>query len=311
MSIRTQLYRNNLILRNFLLPFDAYYVDGAVSSSGNGLSWGSAFKTIQEAINAAPAGSKIYIKALGYQADASDPEQYAEDLTIPYAKNDLQLIGVNSSGTRLPYCGPKIKNATATTLLDIKAPGIHLENLQFNCTREGDAYGIRLQGVAGYATLAGSVGFTMKNCMIKNGSDTYYGLFIEGGYGGIIEDCTFQYCLKGIRLNGGSLPQNGWTIKNCDFKTINDAAISLHIQALAGSCHDFTIENCTFCKATKFLEFGASGVSGIIHNCGFNDESTATVANSTGKIEIPAANDSIGLVGCYGGDNALITQSGD
>ena len=288
-----------------------WYVDGAIGASGDGGQWSTALKTITEAIAAAGAGDVINIKALGYQADASDPEQYVEDLVIPYSKHDLQLIGVNSSGTRLPYCGPKIKNATATTLLDILAAGVHLENLQFNCTREGDAYGIRLQGVAGYATLAGSVGFTMKNCMIKNGSDTFYGLFIEGGYGGMIEDCTFQYCLKGIRLNGGVLPQSGYTIKDCDFKTINDAAITSHIDALAGSTHDWTIENCTFCKATNFMIFGAGGVSGLIHNCGFMDEITPTVANSAGKIVIPAANDSIGLVGCYGGANALITQSGD
>jgi hypothetical protein len=303
--------RLNALERSLLKGINTWYVNGNIGASGDGVTLESAFKTIQEGIDAASAHDTIFIKALGYDTDASDPAQYEEDLTIPYAKHDLSLIGFNSSGTRLPYCGPKIKNATALPLLDIFAAGVHLENLQFNCTRNSGTYGIKLEGEAGYATKAGSVGFTMVNCMIKNGSDTYYGLYIEGGYGGMISDCTFQYCLKGIRLNGGVLPQNGYTIQNCDFKTINDATITSHIDAVAGSCHDWTIDNCTFCKATKFMTFGASGVSGIIHNCGFMDETTATVANSTGKIEIPAANDSIGLVGCYGGDNALITQSGD
>ena len=106
-----------------------WHVDGNIGASGDGTHWATAFQTITEGIAAASAGDIIYIKALGYQADASDPEQYAEDLIIPYTKHDLQLIGVNSSGTRLPYCGPKIKNATATTLLDILAAGVHLENV--------------------------------------------------------------------------------------------------------------------------------------------------------------------------------------
>ncbi len=121
-----------------------WYVDGNINASGDGTTWEKAFKTIQEGINGASAGDVVYIAALGYDTDASDPKQYEENLTIAYAKHDLKLIGVNSSGTRLPYCGPKIKNASAAALLHVLAPGVHLENLQFNCTRNSGTYGIRL-----------------------------------------------------------------------------------------------------------------------------------------------------------------------
>jgi hypothetical protein len=43
---------------------------------------------------------------------------------------------------------------------------------------------------------------------------------------------------------------------------------------------------------------------------GFNDETTTTVAKSTGKIEIPAANDSWGVTNCYGGGDEVIVNDG-
>jgi hypothetical protein len=289
-----------------------YYVDGNTGSDGNeGTDFEIPIKTIQRAINVASAGDTIYINSLGYDADASDPAQYVEDLTIPYTKRDLKLIGVGpQAGTRLPYAGPKIKNNSATTLLKVSAPGVRLENLQFNCTRNSGTYGIWFDGITGYATVAGSVGFTMVNCIIKNGSGTYYGVKITGGYGGLISNCTFFYCVKGIYLGDSVLPCSGHTIEYCDFKSINADTIDLHINVIAGSAHDITIESCTFSQATAFITIGSGGTSGIIHNCGFNDETTATVAASTGKITIPAANDSWGVVGCYGGDDDLVDQTG-
>ena len=40
----------------------AYYVDRDISISGNGANWSEAFKTIQEAIDAANAGDAIWVK---------------------------------------------------------------------------------------------------------------------------------------------------------------------------------------------------------------------------------------------------------
>jgi len=291
---------------------DVWYVDGNDGLDTNSGGYDDPYKTIQKAINSASAGDTIYINALGYDTDASDPKQYAEDLDIPYAKRDLKLIGVNSSGSRLPYAGPKIKNAAAATaspLLKVHAPGVHLENLQFNCTRNSGTYGIWFTGETGYAAEAGSVGFTMVNCMIKNGSDTYYGVWVDGGYGGMISNCTFQYCLRGVNLKADLLPSSGHTIEYCDFKTINAAACTLHINIPAGSGHDWTIDGCTFCAATTFINIGAVG-SGIINDCGFNDETTTTVANSTGKITLPAANETVGVTGCYGGGDELVVNDG-
>ena len=39
-----------------------WYVDGNKTSSGDGTSWGTAFKTIQEAIDACPGWDEIWVK---------------------------------------------------------------------------------------------------------------------------------------------------------------------------------------------------------------------------------------------------------
>ena len=289
---------------------DVWYVDGTNGlDSNDGTTDETAFKTIQKAITTAGTQDTIYIRAMAPNTDASDPGEYVENLSIPYAKHGLRLIGVGSSESIMPYAGPKIKNASAGKLLEVLASGVRVENLQFNCTRNSGTYGIYLDGVAGYATKAGSVGFSIVNCMIKNG-DSNYGITIVGGYGGVISNCTFQYCTYGIKLGDSSLPNNGHTIEHCNFKSINNATITVHITVVAGSAHDWNINHCNFQTATKFITIGASGVSGVISNCGFADGSTAVLAKSTGKVEIPAANDAIGVCGCWGGDGTAVDADG-
>lgn len=48
------------------LIFGVYYVNGSVTASGNGLSWAGAKKTIQEAVAAAQAGDRIWVKSGTY-----------------------------------------------------------------------------------------------------------------------------------------------------------------------------------------------------------------------------------------------------
>jgi len=287
---------------------NVWYVDGNNGADTLAGDFDHPFKTIQKAINSASAEDTIYVRDLGPGTDASDPLQYVEDLTIPYALNGLKIIGVNSSGTKMPYQGPKIKNATATVLLTVNAPYVHLENLQFNCTRNSGTYGIFFNAsTAGgaYSAIAGSVGFTVVNCMIKNGSATYGGIQIVGGYGGVISHCTFQMCEKGIYLQDNIIPSNGHTIEYCNFKSNNGAAIAEHITIRAGGHKDITISDCTFDIATSFLSCG-TGNQGIIARCQFNDL-VATLANSTGKVKIPVG--TMTVVGCTGGVGLDVIQS--
>ena len=286
------------------------YVDGDNGSdNNNGREPNDAFATIQAAITASSSRDIIYIRAIAPDADASEPGTYVEDLTIPYAKWGLQLIGMSGTGVLQPFSGPKIKNATATALLTVNAPGVHISGLQFNCTRNSGTYGIYLTGVSGYATLAGSVGALIDNCYIKNASSTYGGISVYGGYASTIRRCTFGLGddALGINLDCNSLPNNSHTIEDCDFKSNNGASVALHM-SLENS-KDFNVKNCNFDQATKFITV-VDGATGLISGCSFNSGSTAVTANSTGKIEIPAACDEVGVANCWGGDGTAVDASG-
>ena len=291
-------------------PFDdCYYVDGDNGRDTGDGNIDDPFATIQHAITAASSQDTIYIRAKAPDADASEPGTYVEDLTIPYAKHGLRLIGLGPSGLGIPFFGPKIKNATAAALLTVNASGVYINGLQFNCTRNSGTYGIRLTGVAGYATLAGSVGAVIENCYIKNASGTYGGISVYGGYATTIRRCTFHLGddALGVNLDCNTLPNNGHTIEYCNFKSNNGASVALHM-SLENS-KDFNVDHCNFDQATQFITV-VDGATGMISNCTFNSGSTAVVAKSTGKIVIPAACDEVGVAGCYGGDGTLVDADG-
>jgi len=290
---------------------DVWFVDGDNGSDSNsGSKPTSAFATIQKAIDSSSTQDTIYISAKAPDADASEPGTYEEDLTISYAKHGLRLIGVSPNGGKgIPFFGPKIKNAAAVALLTVNASGVYISGLQFNCTRNSGTYGIRLQGVAGYATLAGSVGATITNCYFKNCSATYGGISVYGGYATTISHCTFgpgTDCL-GINLDCNTVPNNCHTIEFCNFKSNNGASVALHM-SLENS-KDVNVNHCNFDQATKFITV-VDGCTGMISNCTFNDGSTAVTATNAGKIEIPTACDEVGIAGCWGGDGTAVDADG-
>ena len=288
---------------------NVYFVDGDNGSDGNDGSSSYPFATIQNAIDVATAQDTIYIRTLAPDADASEPGTYEENLTIAYAKHGLKLIGVGGTSGLQPFGGPKIKNASAGALLDVKASNVLIKGLQFNCTRNSGTYGIRLQGVAGYATLAGSVGTVIEDCYIKNASGTYAGISVYGGYCVRVSRCTFHLGddALGVNLDCNTLPNNGHTVEWCNFKSNNGASVALHM-SLENS-KDVNVDHCNFDQATKFITV-VDGCTGMISNCTFNSGSTAVVASSTGKVEIPAACDEVGVAGCWGGDGTAVDAPG-
>jgi len=286
------------------------YVDGDNGSDSNtGLVPGASKVTIQAAITASSSRDIIYVRTIAPDADASESGTYEEDLTIPYDKWGLKIIGMGGTGMLQPFSGPKIKNATAAALLTVNAPGCQMSGLQFNCTRNSGTYGIRLQGVSGYATLAGSVGAMIDNCYFKNASATYGAISVYGGYSTLISRNTFGLGTDALAINldCNTLPNNGHTIEDCNFKSNNGAAVALHL-SLENS-KDVNVNNCNFDLATKFIT-AVDGCTGMISNSNFNDGSTAVTADSTGKIEIPAACDELGVANCWGGDGTAVDASG-
>ena len=289
-----------------------WFVDGDNGSDGfSGKSPDAAFATIQAGINAAGSQDTVHIAALAPDADASEPGTYEEDLTIAYAKHGLRLIGAGpNNGVGTPFFGPKIKNATATALLTVNASGVHIEGLQFNCTRNSGTYGILLSGHAGYTTLAGSVGATIHNCYFKNASATYGAISIEGGYASTISRCTFGLganCLS-IVFTNLAVPSNHHTIEYCNFKGNNGASVTKHINVSA-STKDINIDHCNFDRATTFIST-LDGTTGLISNSNFHNGITAVTATNGGYIDIPTANDEVGVANCWDGAGGAIVADG-
>ncbi len=289
---------------------NTWYVDGDNGSDDAGGGFNEPFATIQKAITTASTQDTIYIRTLAPDADASEPGTYVEDLTIPYAKHGLKLIGVGGTNGLQPFGGPKIKNATATALVQVNASNVLIKGLQFNCTRNSGTYGILLSGHSGYTTLAGSVGAVIEDCYFKNASATYGAISIEGGYASRITRCTNHLGTDTLAVNftNVSVPSNGHTIEYCNFKSNNGASVALHI-AISASTEDFNIDHCNFGQATEFITV-VDGASGMISNCTFNDGSTAVLASDGEKIDIPTACDEVGVAGCWGGDGTAVDADG-
>ena len=284
-----------------------WYVDGDNGSDSNAGSMTKPFATIQKAIDSASSQDTIYVRTLAPDADASEPGTYVEDLTIAYAKHGLKLIGVGGTNNLQPFGGPKIKNATATALLTVNASNVLIKGLQFNCTRNSGTYGINLTGVAGYATLAGSVGAVIEDCYFKNASATYGAIFMYGGYTSRVTRCTFALGTDylGVKIDCDTIPSNGHTVEYCNFKQNNGTSVANYM-LIAGGAEDITVNGCTFGESTNHI-IATGAPSGVISNCTFGDD-VATLANSTGKIQIPATQ-TMQVTGCWGGVSLAVIQS--
>jgi len=141
-----------------------WFVDGDIAVSGDGLSPDGAFKTIAEAITAAQAYDIIRIFPKQITDYTGDPSSYEENLTVPYTKAGLALIGESRGLTQGGL--PQLKDGSTTTqhILRLRAPGCLVANLGFNGAGNTGG-GILLDD--DYSTKAG-FGTTITGCHFKN-----------------------------------------------------------------------------------------------------------------------------------------------
>ena len=305
------------------------FVDGVNGIDGNAGTNESPFATIQYAINASSIYGTIYVRPKYplQGVNQGQPNVYAENLTIPITKTGLRIIGVCPSGD--PYFGPKIKPANNTSpAVLVNASGVLLENLCIMnqaltpagvmLTWMGDSFNATSTDASHYL-YAGSCGATIRNCEFREGhtmASPYIGgcgpsIVIRGGYNSTIEGCTFVAgsTHQAIQIGDDIVPGRNHKVINCNFHDNNGAVADCYIKVQAGLFAGIVIRDSSFGIATKFITIGA-GTSGVLANCYFDDGSTTTTAKSTGKIEIPAANDLWGVCACYGGGDALIANDG-
>ncbi len=285
-----------------------WFVDGDVGSDGNtgkGMKKSQTLKSIGKAISQAGPYDTIYVKPRVPQSDASDPEVYAEELVIPYAKNHLSIIGsVHGHDT---FYGPKLKLGTADAVVDVYAPAFILENFTVH-RRSSNTKAIYLRGITGYATMAGSVASHISNCMIRYASTN--GIYVEWGYHSNINNCTFWGGINDVHLNGSGVPQRGMKVINCWFGSANGTVTAGPNIRLQGASTEVEIDGCNF----DYLPSGnifiqATGVvDGLIADCDFA-QTTGTTNADAASGEIQLGSGTLSLTNCHGGDGALIVQS--
>jgi hypothetical protein len=284
-----------------------WFVDGDSGLDGNtrDSSPTRALATVSQAISLASAYDTIYVKPRVPTSDASDPEVYAEELIIPYAKHSLNIIGCRSGHDN--YYGPKLKLGTADAVVDVYAPALTLENFTVH-RRSSNTKGIYLRGITGYATMGGSIGTHISNCMIRYASTQ--GIYVEAGYHSNINNCTFWGGSLDIYLVGSAVPQRGMQVRSCEFFPANGVVqANPHIRLL-GESTEVLIDDCKFdAVPSGNIYIQATGnVDGLISNCRFAfGTGTLNAAAASGEIQLGSG--TLSISNLTGSNSALVDQA--
>jgi predicted outer membrane repeat protein len=233
------------------------YVDGSVSSSGNGQGWTTAYKTLNEAISASTNGTTIYV-AHGIYTPSSDNDR--ED-SFALSHYYMTIIGGFSPDTGIEEEGQQDPVAYPTILSgEIQGDGVNTNN--------------------SYHILKGTMGAIVDGFTIKGGyapDDYGAGMYNDEDCDLLeIKNCTFE---DNLALCGGAIFNNEFdsvvhqTITKCIF--INNSSVSggaiYNFGGYAGSTA--TLQNCVFSQNTA-TDYGGGAivnqtVDSTLTNCVF------------------------------------------
>lgn len=193
------------------------YVDADNGNDAyNGLAVDSAFKTIQSAVTAAGAFSRVYVFPKAMAVGDTDPNSYAETVIVPATHECLQIIGVPYGG-RTQGGMPQIKKGSGSTAqLTIRAPGCMIANLGINGV-DATGGGILLDDDGSTKVAFGTsiVGCHFKNCVGSTATNAATGGAIMwaatgGGWQVLIKGNRFYKNVGDIVMKGTSaaIPQD-------------------------------------------------------------------------------------------------------
>lgn len=243
---------------------NVYYVDGKVESSGDGKSPETAFKTIQEGIDAATWEwqDTVYIANGHYHLNGTQ-------LNFTN-KNGQKFIGESRDGVIID--GDGLSRAAYVTKVDTV-----LRNMTFtNCINRVDA------AFNGGAVYGNGVDVTLSNCTVRccgiiaNEGAALIELNGGGVYRGNCRDCLFESCFitnanyrtdKGIR--GGALYQG--SAVNCTFRK-NSFVVSFprnYNYNDGGTIYNASlVDGCLFEENEAYNVYSDGGIRGCtVHNC--------------------------------------------
>ena len=230
-----------------------YYVDDANGNNGsNGLTWVSAFKTIQHAINTAESWAKIYVKN----------GTYAENVVIPASKDGIILIGERKETT--------IIHPSVGIAVDVLSTTSTVENFFLNGGTGLSPYSIRITGDFNL----------VEECYID--SDVGAGVaFLQGTSHSIVDGL--------ITVTGGSggigiLTSHYCEIKNCDLEATATVALSFVATMPGPGCSNCIVHDNIFHDSNKGIDVGANNTHlSIYHNSFIGNATQVADAGANNK----------------------------
>jgi hypothetical protein len=257
---------------------DTHYVDAnRPDDSGDGLSWATAEKTIQAAIDASTAGDKIVVTN-GVYAPILTSNQSIKIQSV----NGSDVTIIDGGGTaRCAYLGFQLSTNTILSGFTLRngnaysGAGSYSGTLN-NCKLIGntayDTGGGAIYGTLDNCTLEGNSAWggggasysTLNNCTLLGNSASYYG---GGAYGGALNNCT----LMGNRSSSYGGGASYGILSNCTL-TANIAS------SFAGGVYDGTLNNCTL--TGNSASSGGGSYNGTLNNCTLTRNSASSGGGS-------------------------------
>jgi hypothetical protein len=285
------------------------YVNDAVTSSGSGGTWGTAFKTLQEALTVANTCSSItqvWVAKGTYYPDEGGSYANNDRFSRFNMRNNLVVLG-GFAGNEATGYDLSLRNFTTNeTILsgDVGTSGNADDNcnvvVAFNvgCTVSSvingftvsGAHSINLYDGAGIAVLGGASP-TITNCILRNNVSPNQrggGIFISSG-SSTVSNCSFYN--NTAYVAGGGLSNLGTAVvSNCVF---DGNTVTLYNGGGIYNAGTISIDRCSF---TNNVGSGGGGIAVLggtatITNCtlanntsnaiAINPSATITVANCT------------------------------
>jgi predicted outer membrane repeat protein len=257
----------------------AWYVNGSIPASGDGSSWSQAFKTIQEAVNAAASGNDIYVRTGVYGAvSVSKALNFYggyEGVTAIDCQNTAYSNGFYINNTSVSISGFTITRAGESGIRSVNS-SLTLTNTIFSANQ---GTGVSGGGIA----LINGGGATINNCTFTGNSAGFYGAALSAGGSitGPVAINSSTFASNHANHEGGAIYSGSasapLTCSNCTF-TSNS---SDYLGGAIYSQSSLTFTNSTFAGNSATQGGGAvySTGSSTITGCTFSGNSTGAYSS--------------------------------